>query len=76
MNLKIFVLPLFLLSSSCILAQDATGYKNFSGRYNIYGGELGDTTEPKAGDKKIAIELDSRASLKLGRQGYLWEILT
>lgn len=53
-----------LLTLHCF-AEDATDYKKFTGNYQIYGGELGDTSPPQMTDKKISIILDNKASKEI-----------
>lgn len=65
MKMKItFLFGTAFLSISA-LADDASGYKNFPGSYRLYGGDLGDTAEPTARSKNIAVGLDTKISKDL-----------
>jgi len=61
---RVFLFSVLLLSFN-VLAEDWSDHKKFSGSYNIYGGDLGDTTRPKVGNRKIAIELDNKVSKEI-----------
>ena len=65
MKFKTLLLFSTLLLSFSVLAGDWSDYKKFSGSYIIYGGELGDISPPKSGDKKIAIQLDKKISKEI-----------
>lgn len=65
MRMKIALLFATSLLSISALAEDPSGYKTFSGSYHLYGGDLGDTTEPTTKSTKIAIELDEKISKDL-----------